>query len=161
MVCLFVSCSGLIGFLAVRERKKTSIMWTSDNDTGLLIKRINKEMCMRYVQMVEEMLWMTDVRRVNLNTGASDKRSTTSGYKFLVLWESGRTEWIANTTSRDRHCDISPESLSQKLRIGLNTARNTLKVTTQQGIRQNKYPITRRYRTDTMSLRIRRLRATA
>ena len=69
-------------------------MWTSDNDTGLLIKRINKEMCMQYVQMVEEMLWMTDVRRVNLNTGASDKRSTTSGYKFLVLWESGRTEWI-------------------------------------------------------------------
>ena len=158
MVCLFVSCSGLIGFLAVRERKKTSIMWTSDNDTGLLIKRINKEMCMRYVQMVEEMLWMTDVRRVNLNTGASDKRSTTSGYRFLVLWESGKNEWIATISSRER---IFPESLSQELRIGLNTARNTLKVTTQQGIRQNKYPITRRYRTDTMSLRIRRLRATA
>ena len=42
---------------------------------------------------------------------------------------------IANTTSRNQHCNISPESLSQKLRIGLNTARDTLKVTTQQGIR--------------------------
>ena len=41
---------------------------------------------------------------------------------------------IANATSRNRHCDISPESLSQKLRIGLNTACDTLKVTTQQGI---------------------------
>ena len=111
--------------------------------------------------MVEEMLWMIDVRRVDLNTGVSDKQRKTSGYKFLVLWESGRTEWIANTTSSDRHCDISPESLSQKLRIGLNTARNTLKVTTQQGICQAKYPITRRYRTDTMSLKIRRLRDTA
>ena len=145
---------------------KTSTMWTFDDDTmpttaGLLIKRNNKEMCVRYIQMVEEMLWMTDVRRVNLNSGASDKRSTTSGYKFLVLWESGKTEWIANITSSDRHCDISPESLSQKLRIGLNTARNTLKVTTQQGICQAKYPITRRYRTDTMSLKIRRLRDTA
>ena len=38
---------------------------------------------------------------------------------------------IVNTTSRNRHCDISPESLLEKLRIGLNTARDTLKVTTQ------------------------------
>ena len=56
---------------------------------------------------------------------------------------------IANTTSRNRHCDISPESLSEKLRIGLNTARDTLKVTTQQGIRQAVHPITRRSCTDT------------
>ena len=67
---------------------------------------------------------------------------------------------IANITSRNRHCNISTESLSQKLRIGLNTARDTLKVTTQQGIRQAVHPITRRYRTDTMSLKICCLRAT-
>ena len=41
---------------------------------------------------------------------------------------------IANTTSRNWHCDISPESLSQKLQIGLNTACDTLTVITQQGI---------------------------
>ena len=29
---------------------------------------------------------------------------------------------IANTTSRNRHCDITPESLSDKWRIGLDTA---------------------------------------
>ena len=74
-------------------------MWTSGNGmmptlVGFLTKRTNKEMCMRYTQMVEEMLWMTDVRRVDLNTGVSDKQSTTNGYKFLVLWESGKTEWI-------------------------------------------------------------------
>ena len=50
---------------------------------------------------------------------------------------------IANTTSRNRHCNIPPKSLSQKLRIVFNTARDTLKITTQQGIRQAVYPITR------------------
>ena len=37
---------------------------------------------------------------------------------------------ITNTTSRNHHCDISSETLSEKLWIGLNTACNTLKVTT-------------------------------
>ena len=41
---------------------------------------------------------------------------------------------IANTTSRNRHCNISPKSLLDKLQIGLNTACDTLKVTTQQEI---------------------------
>ena len=67
---------------------------------------------------------------------------------------------IVNTTSRNRHWDISPESLSEKLQIGLNTARGTLKVTTQQGIRQAVHPITRRYRTNTMSLKLCRLKTT-
>ena len=67
---------------------------------------------------------------------------------------------VANTTSSNRHCDISPKSLSQKLRIGLNTAYDTLKVTTQQGIHQAVHPIIRRYQTDTMSVRICQLKAT-
>ena len=74
-------------------------MWTSGNGmisnlADLLTKRINKEMCMRYTQMVEEMLWMVDVRRVDFNTGISDKQRTMNGYKFLVLWENGSTDWI-------------------------------------------------------------------
>ena len=40
---------------------------------------------------------------------------------------------IVNTTSRNCHSDFSPESLSDKLQIGLNIARDTRK-TTQQGI---------------------------
>ena len=74
-------------------------MWTSGNGmisnlADLLTKRTNKEMCMRYTQMVEEMLWMIDVRRVDFNTGISDKQRTMNGYKFLVLWENGSTDWI-------------------------------------------------------------------
>ena len=64
---------------------------------------------------------------------------------------------IASTTTSDRHCDISPETLSEKWRIGLKTARETLRITTQQGIRQAVRPLTHRYRTDTMSMKIRRL----
>ena len=67
---------------------------------------------------------------------------------------------IANATSRNWHCDVLPESLSQKLKIGLNTACDTLKVTTQQWIQQADHPITRRYHTDTMSLKICWLEAT-
>ena len=85
--------------------------------------------------------------------------STTLTNETLLLWIVDCVH-IAKATSRNRHCDISAESLSQKLRIGLNTARDTLKVTTQQGIRQAVYPIMRRYPTDTMSLKIRRLKAT-
>ena len=44
--------------------------------------------------------------------------------------------------------------------MGLDTAHDTLKVTTQQGIRQAVHPITRRYQTDTMSLKVCCLEAT-
>lgn len=33
---------------------------------------------------------------------------------------------IASTTTSDRHCDISPNTLSEKWRIGLETAKETL-----------------------------------
>ena len=37
---------------------------------------------------------------------------------------------VANTTSRNRHYGINPESLLDKRRIGLNTAWATLNITT-------------------------------
>ena len=67
---------------------------------------------------------------------------------------------ISDTVSANRHSDISPETLSRHWAIGVETARKTLRVTTQQGIRQAIHPITRRYRTDTMSMKLRRLKAT-
>ena len=61
--------------------------------------------------------------------------------------------------SEDRHSDISPESLSRKWNIGLQTAKETLKKTLQQGIRSAVHPITRRYQTDLMTMNFRRLKA--
>ena len=41
---------------------------------------------------------------------------------------------IAENT-QDRHHKLTPESLAQKWNIGLNTAKKTIKVTTQLGVR--------------------------
>jgi len=56
--------------------------------------------------------------------------------------------------------DIDASTLSRQWGIGLDTAKNALRATTQLGIRHAIHPITRRYRTDYMALRHRRLHAT-
>ena len=56
-----------------------------------------------------------------------------------------------------RHSGVSPESLSRKWNIGLGTARTTLRVTTQQGVRTAIAPIMRRYRVDNLALHRNRL----
>ena len=57
----------------------------------------------------------------------------------------------------DRHSEVTPELLSRKWKIGLDTARATLRVTTQRGIRTAVAPITRRYRVDNLALHRNRL----
>ena len=59
--------------------------------------------------------------------------------------------------TNDRHSEVTPEALSAKWQIGLQAAKDTLKVTTQHGIRHAIHPLKRRYRTDNMSLSLRRL----
>ena len=63
----------------------------------------------------------------------------------------------AAVNSKQRHSEITPENLASKWKIGLQAARDTLKVTTQLGIRHAIHPLKRRYRTDHMSLSYRRL----
>ena len=52
---------------------------------------------------------------------------------------------------------ITPENLSKVWRIGLDTAKKTLRVTTQRGVRTAVHPITRRYRVDHLALHRNRL----
>ena len=59
--------------------------------------------------------------------------------------------------SKTRHSKVSPEDLSRKWAIGLDTARKTLKATTQYGVRKGVHPLTRRYRVDHLDLHRRRL----
>ena len=56
-----------------------------------------------------------------------------------------------------RHSAVTAESISRKWKIGLESARATLRVTTQQGIRTAISPITRRYRVDNLALHRNRL----
>ena len=64
---------------------------------------------------------------------------------------------VSAVNTKSRHSSVTPEELARKWRIGLQTAKDTLKVTTQNGIRHALHPLKRRYRTDNMSLSLRRL----
>lgn len=67
---------------------------------------------------------------------------------------------IKSMISKESHSAVNAEELSQRWSIGLETARKTLKVTTQVGIRHTLHPLRRHYRTDHMALRYCRLRTT-
>ena len=67
---------------------------------------------------------------------------------------------IASTASlniRDRHSKVTPERVSEIFGCGIETAKETIRVTTQHGVRSAIHPLRRRYRTDLLSLRYRRL----
>jgi hypothetical protein len=55
---------------------------------------------------------------------------------------------------------LAAELLARKWNIGLNTAKDTLRVTTQEGIRHAVHPIHRRYRTDHLHLHRNKLNTT-
>ena len=59
---------------------------------------------------------------------------------------------LSKLVTEKRHSPITPEEVSQKFAIGLDTAKKTIQVTTQRGIRHAIHPIHRRYRTDHLDL---------
>ena len=64
------------------------------------------------------------------------------------------------TITNDRHHEVNTDLLAQKWGIGMEKAKDTLKCTTQKCIRSAILPLTRRYRIDLMSQRLRRLSTT-
>ena len=64
---------------------------------------------------------------------------------------------IATVTAVERHSKHSPETLAKMWKIGLQTAKDTMRVTTQHGIRHALHPISRRYRVDHIHLHRNRL----
>jgi len=52
--------------------------------------------------------------------------------------------------SGDRHSDVTPQSLAERWFIGVDTAKKTLKSTTQRLVRSALMPLSRRYRSDRM-----------
>lgn len=71
--------------------------------------------------------------------------------------KTAATALVAATLTTQRHTTITPEELAKKFGCGLETAKKTLKATTQMGIRHAVHPLSRRYRTDIMQSRLRRL----
>ena len=64
---------------------------------------------------------------------------------------------IASVITKDRHSKVTPEELSRKLGIGLETAKRTVEVTTQYGVRTALHPLHKRYRVDHLHLNRHRL----
>jgi hypothetical protein len=67
---------------------------------------------------------------------------------------------ISYLIAKNRHSHITAEEVAKRFRCGLETARRTLKATTQNGIRHAIHPLTRRYRVDHLNLNRRRLNDT-
>ena len=64
---------------------------------------------------------------------------------------------IAQIRTSERYHGVDANLLSLKWGIGLDKARNTIKHTTQLNIRSATLPLTKRYRRDLLSQRLRRL----
>ncbi len=67
---------------------------------------------------------------------------------------------LSKLVTEKRHSPITAEEVSKKFAIGLDTAKKTLQVTTQRGVRHAIHPIHRRYRTDHLDLHRKRLGGT-
>ena len=64
---------------------------------------------------------------------------------------------LAAAITGSRHANVTPENVARLWSVGLDTAKRTLQVTTQQGIRTAVHPLHRRYRVDHLHLNRRRL----
>ena len=64
---------------------------------------------------------------------------------------------IAAKETTNRRPAIEPGVLMRRWNVGIETATKTIRATTQRGIRHAAHPLTRRYRTDLLSHRFRRL----
>jgi hypothetical protein len=67
---------------------------------------------------------------------------------------------ISYLGAKNRHAQITVEEVARKFRCGLETAKQTLKATTQYGVRQAIHPLRRMYRVDHIDINCRRLRDT-
>jgi len=77
-------------------------------------------------------------------------------YEFDLL-KASPTHIISQIRTSQRHDGVDTSLLSLKWGIGLQKAKDTIKYTTQQNVRSAILPLTRRYRTDLLSQRLRRL----
>ena len=64
---------------------------------------------------------------------------------------------VSSVEVKQRHSGVSADRVSQIFGCGIEAAKETLRVTTQHGVRSAVRPLQRRYRTDLLSLNYRRL----
>ena len=67
---------------------------------------------------------------------------------------------VGSAMAGRRHASTTPEHISDIFGVSLNTAKQTLQVTTQHGIRSAVHPLRTQYRMDLLSLKYRCLNTT-
>ena len=65
---------------------------------------------------------------------------------LTLRWGTGSGSRLTAPVTTERHSSVTPENVARMWNIGLETAKRTLQVTTQQGIRTAIHPVHRRYR---------------
>jgi hypothetical protein len=65
---------------------------------------------------------------------------------------ASRESNLAFVGAKDCHSQVNAETGARRFRCGLETAKKTLKATTQRGVRQSMHPLTCRYRVDHLNL---------
>lgn len=83
--------------------------------------------------------------------------STLADDDFMEDIEDTVVVTLASAQSTSRGSELTPEFLSRQWGIGLQSAKNTIRVTTQKGIRSFANPIHRRYRTNQQQMKYNRL----
>jgi hypothetical protein len=110
------------------------------------------------IQLTSRMVYAVQIhtiKRESLTNSLLEKR--TSHHENRI---SDTTNNISYLIAKNRHSHVTAEEVAKRFRCGLETARRTLKSTTQNGIRHAIHPLTRRYRVDHLSLNRRRLNNT-
>ena len=72
--------------------------------------------------------------------------------KIATAYREDMDAQVSGVMTNDRHSKVTPEELSRKWNIGIDTAKKTLEVTTQKGVRTAVHPMTRRMRVDHLQL---------
>ena len=134
--------------LAMPEHHVTSVSTSRNMDTihdlsesGVVLGQISESLDPRR-------LYALYSSQVSVS-GAATGPATVSGLDSDVS--------IAATVTGERHSSVTPENLARMWSIGLDTAKRTLQVTTQRGVRTAIHPLHRRYRVDHLHLNRRRL----
>jgi hypothetical protein len=98
------------------------------------------------IQSMVSCVNIATLRRTISNTDDDDDEPSTRQVSFIG--------------ARNRHSHVTPEEVARKFKCGLDTAKQTLKTTTQHGVRHAIHPLHRRYRVDHLDLNRRRLHDT-
>ena len=87
----------------------------------------------------------------------TDEVNLNTEHGKILRSDSERNKNVSSILTNARHSATKPETLERNWDIGYNKAKCTMECTTQHGTRQSVHPLTRRYRTDLLQLKYRRL----